>query len=120
MKARVPNHIKPYEEIRIPISTLKREKSKMKKVFSSGYINTLIRPLTKKQRSKSYHYDYNYNTSSESDPYATLNDDYEIYEPIYGRIGGINNFSSGSYFDSTPYEMRRAAYTSAWDYYQTY
>ena len=76
----------------------------MRKVFSSGYINTLIPPLTKKKRSKSSYYS-NYN-SSESDPYASLND--TIYEPIYGRLG----YSGSKYCPST---VRSKAYVSQWD-----
>ncbi len=106
MQARVTKFVKP-------VSTQSKKSvawRQMRKVFSSGYINTLLPPLTKKKRSKSYYYS-NYN-SSESDPYATLNDPYEIYEPIYGKVGPNSYCSGRAYGPSST--VRSKAYVSEW------
>ena len=100
MRARVTSFPKP-----MPSESKKSVAwRQMRKVFSSGYINTLIPPLTKKKRSKSSIYNSNYN-SSESDPYASLND--TIYEPIYGRLG----YSTNRY---KPPTVRSKAFVSQW------
>ncbi|CAG2163503.1 unnamed protein product [Oppiella nova] len=98
LEARVTNFMRP-----VPTQSKKSVAwRQMRKVFSSGYINTLLPPLTKKKRSKSYYYN-----SSESDPYASLND--TIYEPIYGRVS--SNYSTNKYKPST---VRSRAYVTDW------
>lgn len=71
----------------------------MRKVLSSNYINILTskrhkgtssKPKSSKPRSKS-----SVDSSTDSDPYASIN---EVYEPIYGYTTGLGgNSSKGAY-----------------------
>lgn len=114
MQARIPKYVKPsgHGGIKGKASVRKTSQNLIRKVFSNSYINSLLpTPLTHKKRSISYHYAH-YN-SSESEPYTNSNDPYEVYEPIYGRIGGLSHFTGAS--QTMPWGVRRETYFGDWD-----
>jgi len=71
-------------------------------------------------RSNSYGYGFSvyYGSSQESDPSSrsSAGDPYAIYEPIYGRVGGINYFAPSRTYSTVPWIYpREDLYLHEWD-----